>query len=82
MIVAGTEELSRTSREILTPYFDEIVAVTSACDAIVQYTPNTFAIVYVDLSLRDMDGMELIAKLQSLDKYQKFIVLMEKENVA
>lgn len=81
MIVAGTEELSRTSREILTPYFDEIVAVTSACDAIGQYTPNTFAIVYVDLSLRDMDGMELIAKLQSLDKYQKFIVLMDKENV-
>lgn len=81
MIVENDKALSNSSHELLAPFFDEIIVVKTVEEALSFYTPSTFAIIYVDLALLDMSGMELITKIRSLDRYQKFIVFIDENNI-
>ncbi|MBV5321105.1 MAG: hybrid sensor histidine kinase/response regulator [Sulfuricurvum sp.] len=80
MIVESDKNLSHSAQEILFPFFDEIVVTHTAEETLALYKSNSYAIVYIDLILSDMEGIELITKLQNQDKYQKFIIFMDESH--
>ncbi|WP_295052458.1 hybrid sensor histidine kinase/response regulator [Sulfuricurvum sp.] len=81
MIVADDKVVSNSAQEILFPFFDEIVVANTAQEALALYTSSSYAIVYVDLTLSDISGIELITKLRNQDKYQKFIIFVDENDI-
>lgn len=61
-------------------YFVTLEVAHSAEDALNIHEVGRFDIIYIDLGLPDMNGLELIKNIKNYDKKQHFIILYNEDD--
>lgn len=79
MIVEDDRSLAQSYKDIIGRFFSEVTLLHSAEEALSLHESGKYSIVYTDLEMPNMDGIELIANIKNYDKEQKFIVITASE---
>ncbi len=75
LIIEDEIALAESYRDIIGRFFNEVEMVHNAEDALAIHEPGRFSIIYTDLNLPGMSGVELIKNIKNYDQNQKFIVI-------
>jgi signal transduction histidine kinase len=75
LIIEDEIPLAESYRDIIGRFFGEVEMVHNAEEALAIHEPGRFSIIYTDLNLPGMSGVELIKNIKNYDQQQKFIVI-------
>lgn len=79
LIVEGDAALAQSYRDTISQFFGEVTMVCSAEEALSLHEPGRYSIIYTELEMPKMNGIELINNIKNYDKDQKFIVITASE---
>jgi DNA-binding NtrC family response regulator len=80
LIVSSDPILVRNIHTFGKDFFSEIDVVPTAEDALEIHEIGRFDVIYINLSLPGMNGLELIKNIKNYDKKQQFIVIFDEED--
>lgn len=75
LLVDDDDALAKTLKDALTHFGYEVVRAGNGKEALQLYDPLTIHLVLTDLFMPDMDGMELIMKLEELNPGVRIIAM-------
>lgn len=75
MIVEDEISLSNDYYNLAKYFFNDITVTNDAYSALEEYKKNSFDIIYTDINMPGMNGIELIREIKKIKKDQLFIVM-------
>jgi len=75
LMVDDEVELTKYYKEISERFFESVDIANSGLEALKLFKQNRYDIIYTDLNMPSMHGIELIKKVKELNPKQKFIVI-------
>jgi signal transduction histidine kinase len=75
LMVDDEVELTKYYKEIAQRFFESVDIANSGAEALEMFKENRYDIIYTDLNMPGMHGIELIKKIKEINPKQKFIVI-------
>ncbi|EDZ61427.1 multi-sensor signal transduction histidine kinase [Sulfurimonas gotlandica GD1] len=75
LMVDDEVELTKYYKEIAQRFFESVDIANSGAEALEMFKQNKYDIIYTDLNMPGMHGIELIKKVKEINPKQKFIVI-------
>ncbi|WP_373001356.1 response regulator [Sulfurimonas sp.] len=75
LMVDDEVELTKYYKEIAQRFFESVDIANSGAEALEMFKQNKYDIIYTDLNMPGMHGIELIKKIKEINPKQKFIVI-------
>jgi len=75
LYVEDNEPLALTVIEYLTKFFQKVVYAKDGQEGLLQYKQNKFDIVFTDIDMPNMNGLEMSAEIKKINKDQNIIIV-------
>ena len=75
LYVEDNEPLALTVIEYLTKFFQKVVYAKDGEEGLLQYKQNKFDIVFTDIDMPNMNGLEMSAEIKKINKDQNIIIV-------